>query len=284
MPRLLNIHGRPQTVDGKILKPMENYGLKVMSMGFLVDEETPMIWRGPMVMSALTQMLREVEWGAARRAGRRHAARHRRRPADHGAAGAAGRRRHRLDAAGPGPDRRPQGPQHVQEGRCAAARHRREHELFHRARHRQALRHFRPWRRAQARPSGSASPSSAKCRCRWKSARPPIAARRSSSRSRTAPKRRSIATSPQRSGSGLSEERGSAGSRAGDRVRVGTGASDAGAYVPLTFSLNVEKNSPGELLRGRGDQPAAELGDLAADIGLGRVFEDRHVRRRPRSG
>ena len=63
MPRLLNIRGRPQTVDGKILKPMENYGLKVMSMGFLVDEETPMIWRGPMVMSALTQMLREVEWG-----------------------------------------------------------------------------------------------------------------------------------------------------------------------------------------------------------------------------
>lgn len=63
MPRLLNIHGRPEPVDGKILKPMGNYGLKVMSMGFLVDEETPMIWRGPMVMSALTQMLREVEWG-----------------------------------------------------------------------------------------------------------------------------------------------------------------------------------------------------------------------------
>ena len=63
MPRLLNIRGRPQTVDGKILKPMENYGLKVMSMGFLVEEETPMIWRGPMVVSALAQMLREVEWG-----------------------------------------------------------------------------------------------------------------------------------------------------------------------------------------------------------------------------
>jgi ATP-binding protein involved in chromosome partitioning len=63
MPRLLGIKGRPQTVDGKVLKPMENYGLKVMSMGFLVDEETPMIWRGPMVISALTQMLREVEWG-----------------------------------------------------------------------------------------------------------------------------------------------------------------------------------------------------------------------------
>jgi ATP-binding protein involved in chromosome partitioning len=42
---------------------MENYGLKCMSMGFLVPEDTPMIWRGPMVMSALQQMLREVEWG-----------------------------------------------------------------------------------------------------------------------------------------------------------------------------------------------------------------------------
>lgn len=63
MPRLLHISGRPQTVSGRILKPMEGYGLKVMSMGFLVDEETPMIWRGPMVISALTQMLREVEWG-----------------------------------------------------------------------------------------------------------------------------------------------------------------------------------------------------------------------------
>jgi ATP-binding protein involved in chromosome partitioning len=64
MPRLLKISGRPETVNGKVLKPMENYGIKVMSMGFLVDEETPMIWRGPMVVSALTQMMREVAWGA----------------------------------------------------------------------------------------------------------------------------------------------------------------------------------------------------------------------------
>ena len=63
MPRLLAITGRPQTADGRILQPMEAYGLKVMSMGLLVDEETPMIWRGPMVISALTQMLREVGWG-----------------------------------------------------------------------------------------------------------------------------------------------------------------------------------------------------------------------------
>ncbi|MCO5146211.1 MAG: Mrp/NBP35 family ATP-binding protein [Aquamicrobium sp.] len=63
MPRLLGIKGKPETVDGKVLKPMEKYGLKAMSIGFLVDEETPMIWRGPMVISALTQMLREVAWG-----------------------------------------------------------------------------------------------------------------------------------------------------------------------------------------------------------------------------
>ena len=63
MPRLLKIAGRPTQIDGRIINPMENYGLKVMSMGFLVDEETAMIWRGPMVQSALMQMLREVAWG-----------------------------------------------------------------------------------------------------------------------------------------------------------------------------------------------------------------------------
>jgi ATP-binding protein involved in chromosome partitioning len=63
MPRLLHIAGRPKTVNGRTMLPMEAYGLKVMSIGFLVDEETPMIWRGPMVISALTQMLREVQWG-----------------------------------------------------------------------------------------------------------------------------------------------------------------------------------------------------------------------------
>jgi len=62
IPRMLGIRGKP-TSDGKTLEPMENYGLKVMSMGFLVDEETPTIWRGPMVMSALEQMLRDVNWG-----------------------------------------------------------------------------------------------------------------------------------------------------------------------------------------------------------------------------
>jgi ATP-binding protein involved in chromosome partitioning len=64
IPRMTGVHGQPETADGKTLEPMENYGLKVMSMGFLVDEETPMIWRGPMVMSAIQQMLRDVNWGA----------------------------------------------------------------------------------------------------------------------------------------------------------------------------------------------------------------------------
>ena len=63
VPKLLAIRGRPETLGGNRLKPMTGYGLTVMSIGFLVAEETPMIWRGPMVMSALTQMLREVEWG-----------------------------------------------------------------------------------------------------------------------------------------------------------------------------------------------------------------------------
>jgi len=63
LPKLLAIREKPQTIGGTRLKPIERYGLTVMSIGFLIDEETPMIWRGPMVMSAITQMLREVEWG-----------------------------------------------------------------------------------------------------------------------------------------------------------------------------------------------------------------------------
>jgi ATP-binding protein involved in chromosome partitioning len=63
LPKLLAIKERPQTAGGTRLKPIIRHGMPVMSIGFLVEEETPMIWRGPMVMSALTQMLREVDWG-----------------------------------------------------------------------------------------------------------------------------------------------------------------------------------------------------------------------------
>jgi ATP-binding protein involved in chromosome partitioning len=63
LPKLLAIREKPQTLGGTRLKPIMRHGLAAMSIGFLIDEETPMIWRGPMVISALTQMLREVEWG-----------------------------------------------------------------------------------------------------------------------------------------------------------------------------------------------------------------------------
>ena len=62
-PRMMGVTGRPVSHDGKVMEPKENFGVKVMSMGFLIEEETPMIWRGPMVMGAVTQMLRDVAWG-----------------------------------------------------------------------------------------------------------------------------------------------------------------------------------------------------------------------------
>ncbi len=62
IPRMLGLKGKPE-VENKKLQPMERYGIKCMSIGFLVDEETAMIWRGPMVQSALTQMMTDVAWG-----------------------------------------------------------------------------------------------------------------------------------------------------------------------------------------------------------------------------
>ncbi len=65
LPRMMGATGRPSTDDaGKTLIPMAAHGLKCMSIGFMVAEDSPMIWRGPMVMSALEQMLRDVAWGA----------------------------------------------------------------------------------------------------------------------------------------------------------------------------------------------------------------------------
>jgi ATP-binding protein involved in chromosome partitioning len=63
MRRMLGIEGQPQSSDGAKLDPMEKYGIKAMSMAFLVEEETPIVWRGPMVQSALEQMMRDVAWG-----------------------------------------------------------------------------------------------------------------------------------------------------------------------------------------------------------------------------
>jgi ATP-binding protein involved in chromosome partitioning len=61
-PMMLGIRGRPESKDGKSLEPMEGHGLQAMSIGFLVDVETPMVWRGPMVTQALEQLLRETKW------------------------------------------------------------------------------------------------------------------------------------------------------------------------------------------------------------------------------
>ncbi len=61
-PKLFGLSGKP-TLNGRVMQPLEGFGIKVMSIGFLVDDNTAMIWRGPMVVSALTQMLREVAWG-----------------------------------------------------------------------------------------------------------------------------------------------------------------------------------------------------------------------------
>ncbi|MGQ3672377.1 Mrp/NBP35 family ATP-binding protein [Xanthobacter sp. TB0136] len=62
VPRLTGLNQKPEG-EGKLIKPLDAFGLKVMSIGFLVAEDTAMIWRGPMVMSAITQMLRDVAWG-----------------------------------------------------------------------------------------------------------------------------------------------------------------------------------------------------------------------------
>ena len=62
-PQMLGITGKPESPDGKTLIPMENHGIKAMSIGFLVDTENPMVWRGPMVTQALEQLLYNTRWG-----------------------------------------------------------------------------------------------------------------------------------------------------------------------------------------------------------------------------
>ena len=61
-PKLFGLRGKPRQIGPRMLEPMERFGVKVMSIGFLVEEDNAMIWRGPMVISAITQMLREVAW------------------------------------------------------------------------------------------------------------------------------------------------------------------------------------------------------------------------------
>ena len=149
MPRLFGIDGQARLApDGQKLLPIEKYGVKVMSIGFLVDDNSAVVWRGPMVVSALNQFLRDVDWGEldvlvvdmppgtgdvqltmAQNAS---------------LAGA-------VIVSTPQDlvaDRRAPRDLHVQAGGDAAARHRREHELFRLPALRRAHRRVRPWRRA----------------------------------------------------------------------------------------------------------------------------------------
>ncbi|MDO9365194.1 MAG: iron-sulfur cluster carrier protein ApbC [Methylotenera sp.] len=61
-PQMLGISGRPESIDGKSMEPMQAHGIQAMSIGFLIDNDTPMVWRGPMVTGALEQLLRETKW------------------------------------------------------------------------------------------------------------------------------------------------------------------------------------------------------------------------------
>ncbi len=61
-PQMLGISGRPESLDGKSMEPMQAHGIQAMSIGFLIDNDTPMVWRGPMVTGALEQLLRETKW------------------------------------------------------------------------------------------------------------------------------------------------------------------------------------------------------------------------------
>ncbi|MDE2504908.1 MAG: iron-sulfur cluster carrier protein ApbC, partial [Burkholderiales bacterium] len=63
-PTMMGITGRPESADGKTMEPLENYGVQVMSIGFLVDDDQAMIWRGPMATQALDQLLRQTNWRA----------------------------------------------------------------------------------------------------------------------------------------------------------------------------------------------------------------------------
>jgi Mrp family chromosome partitioning ATPase len=84
-PTMLGITDKPESTDGKTLEPLIGHGMQAMSIGFLIDVETPMVWRGPMVTQALEQLLREHQLERPRLPGRRPAAGHRRHPADAGA-------------------------------------------------------------------------------------------------------------------------------------------------------------------------------------------------------
>ena len=185
-PRMMGISGRPQSPDGNRLDPMENYGVKVMSIGFLVPEDTAMIWRGPMVMSALQQLMRDVNWGELDimivdmppGTGDAQLTMAQDVPP--------GRRRHRLHTAGHCAAGCAQGHQHVPESRSACTRHHREHELLLMPALWRTYRYLQPWRRPRGIRPARRSISWAKFPLISRSGRPRMAASRLWSPTRTA--------------------------------------------------------------------------------------------------
>ena len=138
IPRMFGVNERPAVIGGKI-QPLEAYGVKLMSLGLLIERDAPAIWRGPIIMKIMNQFLRDVDWGQLDYfivdlpPGNRRCA------ALAGPGHPCLRRRHRDHAAGSGGGRCAARRQDVRAGRCAGARCGREHERVHRSRDRQAV-------------------------------------------------------------------------------------------------------------------------------------------------
>ena len=126
IPLMFNINEKPKLHNQK-LQPLEKYGVKVMSIGFLVDPMQAVVWRGPMASGAVRQFMSDVEWGDL---DYRYAAGNGGHSINAGAANSIDRCRHRDDASGNFTCRRPQRADDVQQSECANPRDHREHELL----------------------------------------------------------------------------------------------------------------------------------------------------------
>jgi hypothetical protein len=159
VPLMMGTKGKPGMFDNKII-PIEAHGIKIMSIGLLVDEREALVWRGPMIHSAVQQFLRDVMWG----------------PLDYlvfdmppGTGDAQLSLSQVIPLGGVvmvttpqegGAPRRAQGPRHVPEAQCPHPGHGREHELLHRPRHGNQVRHLR---RRRGRQSGRGVRCAAPC-------------------------------------------------------------------------------------------------------------------------
>ena len=126
LPTMTGTGGKPESPDGKNFAPKRNHGLQVMSIGYMIEEDTPVIWRGPMVTQALMQLVNNTLWKIST-TWSSTSARYRRHRSHPGPAHPGERGGHRHHAAGHSPAGCPQGAEDVREGRSAGAGHHREH-------------------------------------------------------------------------------------------------------------------------------------------------------------